>query len=233
MIIAFGRVSVLLLHTRVCVYIYISTCGCGKSVAEIKKGLSAPFRVTLQLNVTRACGLRAKTKRDASTTRECVSHLLEKGEMAAIAKIFDLLLVAQKGKRSTREQNSAAATGSEQERKHRIRSFLHRDNRVRNDLLLFATLLWIYNKTALNVFSSLFTLSCNLHVFLCTSAAKANATLLTSVAFSCRKNIWKRCLPVGWAPTVTVLMEPTWLAPLIGHSPLLSCILSPLQTSPR
>lgn len=61
---------------------------------------SSVFRVvvTLQFNVTGALGLGSKTKRDASATRECVSHLQEKGEMAAIAKLFDLLLGAVKEK---------------------------------------------------------------------------------------------------------------------------------------
>lgn len=36
--------------------------------------------LTLQLNVTGGCGRGAKTKRDASITRECVSHLREKGK---------------------------------------------------------------------------------------------------------------------------------------------------------
>lgn len=61
---------------------------------------SSMFRVvvTLQFNVTEASGLGSKTKRDASATRECVSHLREKREMAAIAKLFDLLLGALKEK---------------------------------------------------------------------------------------------------------------------------------------
>lgn len=40
----------------------------------------------------------------------------EEGEMSAIAKIFDLLLVALKGRRSTSAPQSAGASGLEQER---------------------------------------------------------------------------------------------------------------------
>ena len=41
--------------------------------------LTSHFQVTLHLNVTEVHGLGARGKRDANTTRECVSHLLEKG----------------------------------------------------------------------------------------------------------------------------------------------------------
>ncbi|KAK7896343.1 hypothetical protein WMY93_021668 [Mugilogobius chulae] len=70
----------------------------------------AEVDVTLQFNVTGVCGRGAKTKRDANLTRECVSHLSEK-EMAATAKIFDLLL---KEKSRTSAQRRARATGLEQ-----------------------------------------------------------------------------------------------------------------------
>lgn len=82
-------------------------CGCGKFAGEVKNGAACSSRgVTLQLNVTERGGLGSKTKRDASTTRECVSHLPEKGEMAAAAKIFDLLLFAPKEKWTDRGTSS-------------------------------------------------------------------------------------------------------------------------------
>lgn len=50
---------------------------CGKS--QNGAVLTSQFQVTLHFNVTEVRGLGAKGKRDANITRECVSHLLEKG----------------------------------------------------------------------------------------------------------------------------------------------------------
>lgn len=108
----------------------------------------------------------------------CVTFAGE-GEMAPIAKIFDLLLAALKEKWSTRARDRAQEF--EQERADRIRGF-YRHNRVRNYLLssLFTHLL-TYNKRAYSIFS--FTYFECLFAQFCSNATEA------CVAVSRRKNV--------------------------------------------